>query len=118
MRRRRRRLLSDEDAEFLEREFGSVKKGIKEIIDLYKRSLGPEEPSLRTAWHALLQASEAEGRMEFKDALEVVCKALNCAKEKAYSVLQELSAKGFISTVETGWIVVGQRRLIPRWLAR
>jgi len=90
--------LDREDAELLKRDFGSVAKGIRELIARYRHSLGPKSPRLRLAYHALLQKAEASGKISWPEAIRVVCEAIGCTQQTAIKYIQELQAQGYVDS--------------------
>ncbi len=105
--------LDKELAEMLRREFGSIGKALRELGKRYEWSIGPKDPWLREAWHALLQNSEAQGKIKYKNAIEVLTRDLAMTVQKAQETLGELSALGYIETVETGILKIHEKRMLP-----
>jgi len=94
---RRRGMISEEDKEFLKRKFGSVSKGIKALIEMYRRSLGPESPRLKAVYNALASASEAtDYELKTGHAIEIICRELGCTVDTAHKYLLELLEGGYV----------------------
>jgi len=111
-RRRRRAPISDEDAEFLKAEFGSISKGIETLVKLYRRSLGPSSATLNLIFNALISTAETnEGELSWEGVVETVCKTLGCDKEQAYKHIQDLFAHGYLThSKQSGYLRVLPKR--------
>jgi hypothetical protein len=105
--------ISEEDCELLKREFGNISKGIEKLVAMYRRSLGPKSPTLRTLFNALHSHAEASGEISWTGAIEVVCRELGCDMQKALEKLQELFAEGYLThSKRKGYVKVMQKRSI------
>jgi len=103
--------LTEKDIEYLKRQFGSVGKGVRSLIKAARERLPhPSDPTLKTAYFALIQACEAEGEIRYRNALETVMKELKVPMEQAQKIIGKLCGEGFVETSKTGWLRVGDFR--------
>ena len=98
--------LSEEDAELLERYFGSVKAGIKELVRRFKHSLGPKEPRLKAAFNALISEAEKFPSFPFMHCIEVIMQAVGCDRDAALKIFRELMRDGYLDwdPERRGWV--------------
>ena len=105
--------LTPEERDLLEREFGSVSRGVRELIKRFTWSLGPEERKLRIAWNWLLKFKRPDGTIPYSEAIDVLKTYLEVGTREAQDILGELSARGYVSTVETGVLKIHERGVLP-----
>jgi len=105
--------LTPEERDILEKDFGSVGRGVRELIKRYTWSQGPREHKLRIAWTWLLRYRRPDGTIPYREAIGVLKRHLGVDTEGAQKVLGELSARGFVSTAETGVLRVHEKGVLP-----
>ena len=106
--------LTPEERDLLEKDFGSVGRGVRELIKRYVYSLGPKEHKLRIAWTWLLRFRRPDtGTIPYREAIGVLKRHLGVDTEGAQKILGELSARGFVSTAETGVLRVHEKGVLP-----
>ncbi|RLG82549.1 MAG: hypothetical protein DRO09_00195 [Thermoprotei archaeon] len=105
--------ISKSAKELLEREFGSVSKGVEELAKRYEFSLGPKDPELRRAWEVLLQHLEEPGEIKWSDALAVLFHDAKIPLPRGEEVLKQLSAEGYVEMARPGVLKVHRKKAFP-----
>ncbi len=120
--------LSEEDINLLKKEFGSPSKGLRELISRYRFSLGPRNPTMRIAYHALLQEAEKTPSMPYSHVDETIRRAVDCGRDEALEIFRGLMREGYIDwdREKRGHVVVlakrsefgGLQDVLPPWMLK
>jgi len=96
-------ILDEELKKELKAHFGSVKRGLKELLEAYKRALGPRDPEVFRIWDTLvkLQEQEPDKCIELPKVFEVL-RQMGYDTRVFYKLLEE----GYIKHCGPNKIVV------------
>jgi len=120
--------LGEENVELLKRHFGSVRKGLKELVQRYAHSLGPRDRVLRVAYHALLQEAEKSEAMPYRHSIEVIKRAVGCGDDEALDIFRKLMTQAYLDwdRERRGWVRILAKRsdfagledVLPSWMLK
>ena len=107
--------LGEENVKLLQQHFGSVRRGLKTLVGEWRQRLGPEERTLKIAYHALVSEAEKHESMPYRHAKEVIMRSVGCGEEEALKIFRDLMAGGWVDwdRAKRGWVRVRFRRVSP-----